>query len=573
MPPGADRRSSSASTLQSSGALVLVDPAAYHGHAGVQTLGGHRARRAWKSVTVVLEELREVDGCVVASGRIAALRLPRRAGRRQRAHLCGGVPRRARRAGVLVLLGRRRAGVGQRAPRTALASASASPRVETSPAKRASSTCASTPPDLRAGLDPELSRELVAAHQRRRRPVGAPRRAPPRASPAPARGGLRSRRRPCARGRQAVGDPSTVTSTSTGSQARGSRARARRRAGSWTRKPSRRWWRASAGDVRSQALGGPQRLRRRAPSGAPRSWPRKVTRPSAPDVAGPRLGDVVQQRAEAQRPPRVSSSASGSASTARDRAAAAPARRRGRARARRVRASTASVWSYTSRWWKALCWTPRRAASSGSTASSARPRPAARSPAALRRRDICRSSAKTRSGATPPARRGARAPPRVGLGVEAELAGEPHDASVRSGSSAKPVGADHPQAPRVEVGRPAVRIDQLAAAQRLGHRVDRQSRRRGRPRAPPPAAARCRPARLRSGRPRARRRTSRRAELAPPRAAARRAPPGGRRRRRRRRRRASGDRAAGRAAPPPRATRGPPASASRGTRSQRPPSR
>ena len=31
------------------------------------------SRRAWKSVTVVLESLREVDGCVVASGRISAL--------------------------------------------------------------------------------------------------------------------------------------------------------------------------------------------------------------------------------------------------------------------------------------------------------------------------------------------------------------------------------------------------------------------------------------------------------------------------------------------------------------------
>ena len=50
---------------------VLVDPGAYHGHAGVQTWAG-AVGHAWKSVTVVLEELREVDGCVVASGRIAA---------------------------------------------------------------------------------------------------------------------------------------------------------------------------------------------------------------------------------------------------------------------------------------------------------------------------------------------------------------------------------------------------------------------------------------------------------------------------------------------------------------------
>ena len=50
---------------------ALVDPAPYHGHAGVRTWAV-AVSRAWKSVTVVLEELREVDGCVVASGRIAA---------------------------------------------------------------------------------------------------------------------------------------------------------------------------------------------------------------------------------------------------------------------------------------------------------------------------------------------------------------------------------------------------------------------------------------------------------------------------------------------------------------------
>ena len=50
---------------------MLVDPAAYHGHAGVR-IWAAAVHEAWKSVTVVLEELREVDGCVVASGRIAA---------------------------------------------------------------------------------------------------------------------------------------------------------------------------------------------------------------------------------------------------------------------------------------------------------------------------------------------------------------------------------------------------------------------------------------------------------------------------------------------------------------------
>ena len=51
---------------------ALVDPASYHGHDGVRAWAS-ASRRAWKSVTIVLESLREVDGCVVASGRVSAL--------------------------------------------------------------------------------------------------------------------------------------------------------------------------------------------------------------------------------------------------------------------------------------------------------------------------------------------------------------------------------------------------------------------------------------------------------------------------------------------------------------------
>ena len=50
---------------------ALVEPAPYYGHDGVRAWAA-AARRAWKSVTVVLEALREIDGCVVASGRVAA---------------------------------------------------------------------------------------------------------------------------------------------------------------------------------------------------------------------------------------------------------------------------------------------------------------------------------------------------------------------------------------------------------------------------------------------------------------------------------------------------------------------
>jgi hypothetical protein len=50
---------------------VLLHPARYEGHAGVRRWAT-AARRAWKSVTLVLDEVSEVDGCVLASGRIAA---------------------------------------------------------------------------------------------------------------------------------------------------------------------------------------------------------------------------------------------------------------------------------------------------------------------------------------------------------------------------------------------------------------------------------------------------------------------------------------------------------------------
>jgi len=50
---------------------ALLDPAPYRGRAGVRAWAAG-VQRACKSVTIVLEQLREVDGCVVASGRIAA---------------------------------------------------------------------------------------------------------------------------------------------------------------------------------------------------------------------------------------------------------------------------------------------------------------------------------------------------------------------------------------------------------------------------------------------------------------------------------------------------------------------
>jgi ketosteroid isomerase-like protein len=51
---------------------ALVDPGPYHGRDGVRAWAA-ASRRAWKSVTVVLASLRELDGCIIASGRLSAL--------------------------------------------------------------------------------------------------------------------------------------------------------------------------------------------------------------------------------------------------------------------------------------------------------------------------------------------------------------------------------------------------------------------------------------------------------------------------------------------------------------------
>ena len=74
-----------------------------------------------------------------------------------------------------------------------------------------------------------------------------------------------------------------------------------------------------------------------------------------------------------------------------------------------------------------------------------------------------------------PGRRAARSPRAVaGSSVRSSSTASRTARSVRSGSSASAAGADHPQPPRVEVGAAAVRVEQLAARERLGHRVDRE---------------------------------------------------------------------------------------------------
>jgi ketosteroid isomerase-like protein len=50
---------------------TVLDSSTYHGHAGVRTWAASM-RRAWKSITVVYDDLHEIDDCVVTNGRIAA---------------------------------------------------------------------------------------------------------------------------------------------------------------------------------------------------------------------------------------------------------------------------------------------------------------------------------------------------------------------------------------------------------------------------------------------------------------------------------------------------------------------
>ena len=62
----------------------------------------------------------------------------------------------------------------------------------------------------------------------------------------------------------------------------------------------------------------------------------------------------------------------------------------------------------------------------------------------------------------------------VGVDLEAELGGQARDAQRAQRIGDERLGADHAQALVVEVARAAVGIDELAAGQRLGHRVDRE---------------------------------------------------------------------------------------------------
>ena len=92
----------------------------------------------------------------------------------------------------------------------------------------------------------------------------------------------------------------------------------------------------------------------------------------------------------------------------------------------------------------------------------------------------CLSSPKIRSAATPlqPGRLAADRRGRAGLDLQLEVDREAHRAQRAQRVVGERAGRDHAQPPRLEVGAAAVRVEQLAARERLGHRVEREVARR-----------------------------------------------------------------------------------------------
>ena len=223
----------------------------------------------------------------------------------------------------------------------------------------------------------------------------------------------------------------------------------------------------------------------RASCGAGRVVADERHAPVGQHAAGRGLGGVVQQRGEAHR--------LAARELVRERLGEQRARPRRRAPRPPGRAAAARP-----RRAPRACGRGRRDGGTGSarpraapSARAARHRSARTRPSAPGRRATASaettrlSSANTRSGATPRSP-GAFARDR-GAGrrveLEVELDGDPDR---RAGCAAGPPPARRAQTIRtsraLEVRAPAVRVEQLAAAERLGHRVDREvALRRGRP--------------------------------------------------------------------------------------------
>ena len=426
----------------------------------------------------------------------------------------------------------------------------------------ASASSSSSRPSCGPGAIPSSRAELVAAHAAAR---GGPwlRQRSASASSSPREPQVRVdrlARRALAARREAVGDRQQrdvdLDRRARAQVAVDASARASG-CGSCTRKPRRRWWRASAATcARSRSLARSRPSTSRASSAPRASWPMNVTRPSAGRTARvERLGGVVQQRAQAQRLAARQLVGERLGEQRGDRAARCAARSRAPRPRRAAPPLAPSQLDACGRapracgrrrrgGGKRLCSTPRSAVELGQhDASARRARPSARCPRERLRRgddppqlgeDALGRDAGRAPGAL--ARRGARS---AGSGSSSSSTRAAPAAAPAAGRRAKAARRGHAQAPRApgprappsgSIGSPPASGSAIAltvksrsarsassvpprsgarsACQRAVARDDapRAELLRQREAAAPPGRARDRARRLAPGRPRRRRR-------------------------------------------------------------------
>ena len=482
-------------------------------------------RRRWKSLTVSFDAAEDLGGgFVLARGQASGFDHSGDRTFEGTVELGRGVRRRPRRARSRL---RRRAGrarLGRRAARR-LATRRAGAEPPAPSARRASATASSARRDLagvprlldlgqqraelRAGPQAQGLGQRVAADER-----GGRRRRPAARAPRPAR------RRPsatCFGDRRAGVAPARGQAVGDRQEGHVGRAPARWRRGSGA-PPGGRAARRGRG---TRAAGGGASARRRARAGA--RWPAGGSAPRAPGrrrrgrgrgsrrrppgsstrVRG--LAASCRSAAHRRPPPRSRPSASGS----REQRAHAPValRRRGSRPGSRSRSidgleDRERVPVDVEVVVDALLHAVQRVELGQDDRRQRRGRRAGAGPRPRRRRPTsARSSAKTRSAATPATRAAwARAASAVArLDGEAERRGQPRDAQRAQRVPVEGPGGDHPQAARREVGRAPVRVDERrrpasgsaialtsGRAPRGPRPASRPGARRGRPASPSP---------------------------------------------------------------------------------------
>ena len=133
------------------------------------------------------------------------------------------------------------------------------------------------------------------------------------------------------------------------------------------------------------------------------------------------------------------------------------------------------MWSWTSRWWNSFCSTAAQREQLGQDlrGDAVRVHELQAGAGGGRGDHLLELAEHALGGDALEPRRGA-ADRRRGrrLDRQVEVDGEPDGAQRAQRVVVERARPHHPQAPRVEVRAPAVRVEQLAAGQRLGHRVD-----------------------------------------------------------------------------------------------------